>query len=576
MRGHDVIQITKGWKKHLLKYGKLDIKEKLNKKKRWFRKMLIYLYNDINSQQKGATNVQREPPLPPQQEVPRQQHWTEQYNSTITIEQLQRHWTENYNRAIPTGFLDWAGYYNKTLTLPDLQQRWQQSTMEQRSTPPSTQLRPIQYWYRSLFSTPEIQRQQSQPPLPPPPEWQPPPPPPRIPEGLQQRALMETYNTSMLIICSSTLFKSKGEKRGLAFGMENILKKSKKRTITATSVDNYRCQVCDEGSFSKEQLDTHTSSKSGQKDCQQILKVRKEIIKELGNYFQDNTLLISQTLYYNGIQQSSKEQIKLITAEEAVVRENAKKRQITKVVDDKCGVCKKGHSNPPNEIIYCDGEGCKYAVHQHCIAPVPLLIIPEEEWYCQICLPSFNTMMDVTDNNNNDSNNNSSSSSSSSSSNNISNNNNSNNNNISNCNNDNSNSTGQTSTPTNRTTGAKTQNSNSTSRKGGNNNNNTRINTTNNNNYHNSKQKTTEETPQNTQSTGKSPVGESSVGESSVGELTAAEKIIQKEPAKSHSVLTTTNNKEFDKPDGTVCPPLRRSKRLQENLNKDTDSDISA
>ena len=111
---------------------------------------------------------------------------------------------------------------------------------------------------------------------------------------------------------------------------------------------------------------------------------------------------------------------------------------------------------------------------------------------------------------------------------------------------------------------------------GGNNNNNTRINTTNNNNYHNSKQKTTEETPQNTQSTGKSPVGESSVGESSVGELTAAEKIIQKEPAKSHSVLTTTNNKEFDKPDGTVCPPLRRSKRLQENLNKDTDSDISA
>ena len=246
----------------------------------------------------------------------------------------------------------------------------------------------------------------------------------------------------------------------------------------------------------------------------------------------------------------------------------------TKVVDDKCGVCKKGHSNPPNEIIYCDGEGCNYAVHQHCIAPVPLLIIPEEEWYCQICLPSFNTMMDVTDNNNNDSNNNSSSSSSSS--NNISNNNNSNNNNISNCNNDNSNSTGQTSTPTNRTTGAKTQNSNSTSRKGGNNNNNTRINTTNNNNYHNSKQKTTRETPQNTQSTGKSPVGESSVGESSVGELTAAEKIIQKEPAKNHSVLTTTNNKEFDKPDGTVCPPLRRSKRLQENLNKDTDSDISA
>ena len=98
------------------------------------------------------------------------------------------------------------------------------------------------------------------------------------------------------------------------------------------------------------------------------------------------------------------------------------------------------------------------------------------------------------------------------------------------------------------------------------------------NNYHNSKQKNTQETPQNTPSTGKSPVGESSVRESSVressvGESSVAEKIIQKEPAKSHSVLTTTNDKKFDKPDGTVC--LRRSKRLQENL-KDKDSYISA
>ena len=74
--------------------------------------------------------------------------------------------------------------------------------------------------------------------------------------------------------------------------------------------------------------------------------------------------------------------------------------------------------------------------------------------------------------------------------------------------------------------------------------------------------------------TKKSPVGESSVGESSVGALTAAEKIIQKEPAKSHSVLTTTTNKKLDKPDGTVGP-LRRSKRLQENL-KDKDPYISA
>ena len=42
-RGRDVRKIIKGWKIHLLKYGNFDIRVKLNRKKRWFRMMLLYL-----------------------------------------------------------------------------------------------------------------------------------------------------------------------------------------------------------------------------------------------------------------------------------------------------------------------------------------------------------------------------------------------------------------------------------------------------------------------------------------------------------------------------------------------------
>lgn len=45
-----------------------------------------------------------------------------------------------------------------------------------------------------------------------------------------------------------------------------------------------------------------------------------------------------------------------------------------------CGICSKGHSKAPNEIILCDN--CDYAVHQECYE-VPE--IPTGEWLCKSC-----------------------------------------------------------------------------------------------------------------------------------------------------------------------------------------------
>lgn len=46
----------------------------------------------------------------------------------------------------------------------------------------------------------------------------------------------------------------------------------------------------------------------------------------------------------------------------------------------KCGICSKGHSRPPNQIILCDN--CDFPAHQDCY-DVPE--IPEGDWLCKSC-----------------------------------------------------------------------------------------------------------------------------------------------------------------------------------------------
>ncbi|KAG9259169.1 origin recognition complex subunit 4 C-terminus-domain-containing protein [Emericellopsis atlantica] len=50
------------------------------------------------------------------------------------------------------------------------------------------------------------------------------------------------------------------------------------------------------------------------------------------------------------------------------------------VADIVCGVCRRPHSKPPNEIILCDN--CDYAVHQLCCGVEE---IPEGDWLCRSC-----------------------------------------------------------------------------------------------------------------------------------------------------------------------------------------------
>jgi origin recognition complex subunit 4 len=45
-----------------------------------------------------------------------------------------------------------------------------------------------------------------------------------------------------------------------------------------------------------------------------------------------------------------------------------------------CGLCAKGHSRAPNQIILCDN--CDYAVHQECYG---VQEIPEGDWLCKSC-----------------------------------------------------------------------------------------------------------------------------------------------------------------------------------------------
>ena len=49
--------------------------------------------------------------------------------------------------------------------------------------------------------------------------------------------------------------------------------------------------------------------------------------------------------------------------------------------DALCAVCGEGHSEPPNQILFC--ERCDVGVHQSCYGVAE---IPEGEWLCCPCL----------------------------------------------------------------------------------------------------------------------------------------------------------------------------------------------
>ena len=49
-----------------------------------------------------------------------------------------------------------------------------------------------------------------------------------------------------------------------------------------------------------------------------------------------------------------------------------------------CAVCGNGDDEEGNDILLCDGRGCRAAYHLKCL-PVPLLAIPHGEWLCPGC-----------------------------------------------------------------------------------------------------------------------------------------------------------------------------------------------
>lgn len=52
--------------------------------------------------------------------------------------------------------------------------------------------------------------------------------------------------------------------------------------------------------------------------------------------------------------------------------------------NEMCNKCGDGDSEKGNEILLCDGAGCKAAFHLKCL-PKPLHTIPEGKWYCPAC-----------------------------------------------------------------------------------------------------------------------------------------------------------------------------------------------
>lgn len=49
-----------------------------------------------------------------------------------------------------------------------------------------------------------------------------------------------------------------------------------------------------------------------------------------------------------------------------------------------CKVCGSGDDDEGNDILMCEGDGCKAAYHLQCL-PSPLSQVPEGEWRCEVC-----------------------------------------------------------------------------------------------------------------------------------------------------------------------------------------------
>ena len=45
-----------------------------------------------------------------------------------------------------------------------------------------------------------------------------------------------------------------------------------------------------------------------------------------------------------------------------------------------CSICREGDDDENNEILLCDGPGCRVGTHQHCLSP-PLTELPEGSWH---------------------------------------------------------------------------------------------------------------------------------------------------------------------------------------------------
>ena len=52
--------------------------------------------------------------------------------------------------------------------------------------------------------------------------------------------------------------------------------------------------------------------------------------------------------------------------------------------EEKCALCGIADSEPGDEILLCDGEGCGACWHQLCLKPVAV-DVPEGDWLCPCC-----------------------------------------------------------------------------------------------------------------------------------------------------------------------------------------------
>ena len=64
--------------------------------------------------------------------------------------------------------------------------------------------------------------------------------------------------------------------------------------------------------------------------------------------------------------------------------------QAAAIAETVCSVCLSGHDEPGNDILLCDGPGCKSAMHMQCL-PKPIYAVPSGDWLCPTCAPAAET-----------------------------------------------------------------------------------------------------------------------------------------------------------------------------------------